>query len=414
MRAEGTVNPVEPLVATRHEYRLRNAQSVPSMVIGVIMVAAAVPITWLLLTSANPSSATTLVVLDCAMLGTGAWLLSWVLRSRLVLENNQLRVCNGGLERVYDASQIDGVRSIPVRYGSIPMLCLRGSSTRIQYSRFATDEFFRTWLAQFPDFDEQERKAILDQITQDQELGATPEERLGALTVAKTWSIGLSIVAGLAAAGFVFGPAEAKLPLGAALLLTPVIVMVLLHGSPHIYAFFKRRADPRAELMFPVALAAPALLIGSLQVFPAAEINLISFSPLLVWILVVVAVFLLAFYRSAQANFQPSRAVFSLLVLAALFGAGAAMWADVWGDQAPPALYRAQVIEKYYHVSSGRSRSTTYYLETDEWGPELIRRVQVSRPLYRNTSAGDSVCLSRKPGLLHAPWYQAMACPAPE
>lgn len=390
----------------RHEYGVGRTQGAVSLVIGVVFVAVVLPLGYLAATDADRNVAHILGVLGAVLLLTGAYLLAWAVRSQLILEGSRITVRGILDERTYDLSELEGSRTIYARHTSIPVICLKGGGRPIDISRYGTDDAFREWFGQLTDLDERDRKAVLDEISQSQELGATPEERMDSLARAKRWSVTLSVIAGAAAIGYLFGPESARLASAAVLWITPIAVLMFLHRSHLLYAIFKQKRDPRAELSIPLILAALALIVN------VQDINLISWMPLLPWMVIASAAFILMFYRAVHSNLKTAGATIALLIFALFYGIGTAISADTAADGSKAEVYRVHVMRKYIHVTSGRHRTTTYYLVTEPWGPyeAPIQEMKVSGGMYRNTSEGDLVCIGLRPGLLHAPWFEPVAC----
>jgi hypothetical protein len=308
-------------------------------------------------------------------------------------------------QRTFDDSEIVGYRMISTRNGSYKVLCLKDGSSPIRLAQFATDDAYQAWFAQLTDLDERDRKALLEKISQDQELGATPRERLEALATAKRWGIVASVVAGLATAGAIFGSASVRLPCALVLAVTPVIIFYWLQRSPLLYGIYQRKADPRASLMVPLILSSFGLFFGSMN------LNLVDGRTLLLLAIPLAGVFLAMFYRAAHGGTSPTGTVISLAIFAIFYGWGAAVAADTATDYGAAQIYRVHVLGK--HISRG-SRSSTYYLYVEPWGPfdTPIRSIRVSGSVYRATSGGDLVCVELHPGTLHAPWYALTPCVA--
>lgn len=392
------------------EYGLKGSQSAICMLVGVSLVAAILPIGYMAFTSpgAGEQQGPNVVLLapGAAMLLMGTYLLMVAVRSRLLIGETQIRVRSAWNERSYDLSEIEGYRMVNRRYGAVRVLCLKGGGTPIEISRFATDDRFRAWLQQQTDLDERYRQSLLKEISQNQELGSTPEERLAAVGSAKTRSIVFSVIAGVAGAALLFAPAGWRLPSAAVLWLSPVAVFVLLHQSPLLYTIFRRRGDPRGDLSPVLAIAGFSLLWAN------RNMNLTGWSPLWGWMLPVALVFVAAFYGPTRHNVQAPNGVIALLALAVLYSCGAVVTVDTLADTSRARTYPVHVTDKYVHVSSGRGRSTSYYLVTDPWGPDEapIQSVQVTGRLYRQTRLGDLICMGLHPGLLHAGWYEPVSC----
>jgi hypothetical protein len=99
-----------------------------------------------------------------------------------------------------------------------------------------------------------------------------------------------------------------------------------------------------------------------------------------------------------------------VLFFAIMYGYGLAVVADTLPDRSKSTSYTVTITGK--HATSG-SRTTTYYLNLEPWGPiEKPNVVTVSRDFYRDAAPGDGVCLDLHAGALRVPWYKLVSCPA--
>lgn len=385
--------------AARHEYRVRGAQS-GYPILGAILIAGILPLGYLASTAAADGP---LWIFALLLLASGVWLLLWSTQTRLVLDGSRVIVSGVTGKRTFDTSEIEGYRTISTRNGSYQAIFLRDASSPIRLAQFATDDAYQAWFAQLADLDDRDRKALLEKISQDQELGATPEERLDALAQAKRRSIVASVVVGLAAAGTIFGGASVRLPCALVLAGAPLVIFSWLQRSPLLYGLYQPKADPRASLILPLILSGFGLFFGSM------DLNLVDGRTLLVVAIPLGLVYVAMFYRAVRGGTSPAGAVLSLAIFAMFYGWGAAVAADTVADQGSTQTYRVHVLGK--RVSRG-SRSSTYYLYVEPWGPfnPPIHSIRVSGSVYRATGEGDLVCVGLHPGTLHAPWYALLPC----
>jgi len=395
-----TMNSFGQSDSTRHEYRLKTRQRMLYMILGMGFAAFGVFFAWV--STASATDRTMPVIIGLASLAFAALMLAQVARSRLVIQGSRIEVRDVFSERTGDLSEIEGYRTVRSRNGTYTKLCLKDGRGTITLSRsFDTDDDFRAWFNHVPDLDKRGRETLLSEISQQAELGATPEERLGALATAKTWSIFTVIVAAASAVGLNLGPDSLFLPSAVVLALIPFAVLLLVQRSPLLYAVLKQKADPRAELIF-------ALLVASFGFIPRIRgFHLVSVQPLLLIIVPIALVYTGAIYSFTRKDSVMLPRAIAVLFLAGLYSYGLTVVSDTQADHSPATLYSAQVIDK--HISHGRS--TTYYLHLDAWGP-LKDTDQISVPflLYRATDPGDQVCLGLHPGALHIPWYRIDAC----
>jgi hypothetical protein len=335
-------------------------------------------------------------------LGFGVYMLAMVVRSRLVIDGSRIQVQTAFRERSAEIGDIEGFRTIRSRNGSYLWLKLRqGQGSFTIPPIFDTDGDFAAWMRQVPDLDQHDREQILTEIAQQPALGATPEERLNALPTARTWAVFLTVITLAAAALLLLGPPFFR-PLAVAILvLTPFAAAWLLHHAPLLYAFFKQKADPRAELSFVPLIAAFGLLIH------AGGLHFVD-----IWQLGLIAVPLALAYFAAFASAVRIGAVrpgvlIAVAFFACLYSYGLAAVTDALGDSAVAASYRVEVLDK--HVSRGRS--TSYSLSLAPWGDrQEPARVGVSGSTYGAVGIGDQVCIQVHRGNLRVPWYWITAC----
>ncbi len=388
--------PAGPAVdAARHSYRVRGAKVYP--VAAAVVVGVLVPVFY------GVSGVQAALAVAAVGVVVGGLLVLYVQRSRLTIEGSQLTVSSLFSSRTADLSEIAGIRTYRTRNGTYKVICLKTGRKSIRYSQFSVDDAFRAWLSQIPDLDQQEREAVLRQIAEDQELGATPEERLGALKRAKQINIAACVVAAGAAIEYVWGGAAWRPWCFAVLAVAPAVVLFLLSRSPLLYALLRRRSDPRAEMSIVLFIASGGLFVH------AVSMNFVGQNPLLGGTALVGVVFFVAFFWAARRSTQRVAATITVVLTAFFYGLGATAGADALQDPAPAQTYNVVVTGK--HISRG-SKSTTFYLELAPWGPYAAtgNSMTVSSRTYEETNAGDVVCLKLHPGMLHVAWYEAVGC----
>jgi len=386
--------------AVRHEYPLKAWQKLLYLLVGMIFLTVGVVFGPVLFRASATSLPAALPALF--FLGFGIYMLAQAARARLILDGTRIVVRGAFREQTADQADIAGFRTISSRNGSYTQLQLKqGLSTISIPNSFDTDDDYRVWLKKLTDLDQRDREEILAEISEKTELGSTPEERLQALPTARTWALFLSVVTGVAAAGLLLAPTQMHLLAAGVLVITPMVAAMLLHRAPLLYALFKQKADPRAELVFVPILAGFGLL------FRASGLHFVSNQSLLYIVAPVALGYLAAF---ATANSGPAARRGSLL--AVLFFTGLYSYAlvavsDTLGDRGETRTYSAQVLGK--HESHGRS--TSYTLTLAPWGSlQETSSVGVSATTYRAVTLGDEVCIQQHPGNLHISWYRVEAC----
>lgn len=387
---------LQPMVASRHEYRVRGAKVYP--LVGAVALGVLIPIFYLI---GGVPAALQFGSLLVAFVGL---VLLYTQRSLMVLDESQLQVKTLWQNRTVPLSEVEGIRTYRSRYSTYKVICVKGSRRVLQFTSFAVDDAFREWLGKLPDLDLRDRDEVLQQIAADQELGSTPEERLQALSQAKLVNIGACVVSVAAGCGYVFGGESWRPWCYAALLLGPVFALGLLYRSPLLYTMFKRKSDPRVDT------SALLLISGMGLLFRGMSINFVSNSELWRYIVVVMVVFVFAFYRPAMKSKQVAGALMAVLFFGGFYAWGAVVGLDTMKDAAPVQTYVVMVTGKHY--SSGRS--TTYYLSLAQWGPfpGPVHSMEVSGSLYRRVHAGDEICLALHAGMIHVAWYEPVECSA--
>ena len=326
------------------------------------------------------------------------------LRSRLVLDGERIAVRGAFRERSAERSQIEGYRTIRTRGGDIRQLVLKeGRGTIDIDTNFDTDDDYNAWMQDVPDLDERDKQQLLAEIESRQDLGATPEERLGALAQAKQIAVGLTVAAGAAVAGLNFGSKGWIVCCALMAMLAPLVAAWLCIQQPLLYAFLKKKADPRAETFFVLMVSGLGLLIRM------REVHMVSLQPLLIGMILVGLLIAALFYWPATQS-AGRASVISVLIFAGMYAYGAVAVADVFLDRAKSVVYSASVVGS--HVQRGKS--TTYYLRLSPWGPvEDEDDVSVAESIYSSAHIGDQVCLNLSPGWLKAAWFRVVPCDEP-
>lgn len=393
------MNTAEQAIGMRREYRMKGwyrafllIMSAPAMSGGIVMCALA-------LKSANFAFP---LLVTALFLGFGIYLIALGSRSRIVLDGSRIEIRGAFTDRSADAGEVEGYRTISSRNGKYTQIYLINGRRPMSFSNlFERDSTFDSWFRKVPDLDKRDRDALLEKISNEQELGATPQDRLNALAQAKTNSILAIVVAVAAAIAANWGIPALYVLFSFVLVLVPIALAVMLHRAPLLYTVFKRKADPRSELLYALIAASFGLLIR------ARAIKFVSLEFVGMSIAIIVVAYLAAFYHPLFESTSPVRTFFALLLFATLYGYGAITVADAVGDGSNAAHFSPRVIDKHY--TTGRSRS--YYLVLEPWGPVTrTNRLGVSQKVYDKAEPGDIVCLELRRGRLNAPWYTQVPC----
>ncbi len=384
----------------RREYSLKVWHKILHLLAGMVFLTLGVVFGPVLFRSSGSGLTAPLPALF--LLGFGIYMLAQVARSRLVVDGTRIEVRGAFREQSADLGDIEGYRTIQTRYGSYTQLQLKPSLGNISIpNSFDTDDIYLAWLHRLTNLDERDRDDILAEVAQQAELGSTPEQRLQALPTARTRGVFLSIVTGVAAAALFFAPVELRIPSALLLVTTPLVAALLLHRAPLLYAIFKQKADPRAELLFVPLIAGFGLLL------PARGVHFVSNQQLMSVAAPIALAYFAAYATAGRMGASRPGSWLGLLLFVALYGYSLAAVADTLTDHGQASTYSAQVLGK--HISSGRYRS--YRLNIAPWGPmEEPSRVGVSSTTYNAVMPGDEVCIQLHSGSLHIPWYRVADC----
>ncbi|WP_348264728.1 hypothetical protein P8935_09355 [Telmatobacter sp. DSM 110680] len=389
----------QQLTLNRHEYQMKAWYRAILLIFGAFAVSGAIAMGYL-------ASRTSRISLPYFMIAIflffGIYLIALAMRSRVIIDGNRIEIRGAFTNHYAETTEIEGYRTINSRNGNYTQFYLSGGRRPITLSvYFDRDQAFDEWMRNIPNLDKRDRDRILEEISQQEELGATPQERLAALAQAKTYAIFALVIAIAAAVAANFGVPALYLPFSVALALVPFALAILLHRSPLLYTVFKRREDPRAELFYALIVSSLGLLIR------AHGIHFVSLHSVGPVIAILTVAYIAAFYHSFFESTSPTRTFFALLLFGMLYSYGAVVVADAVGDTSTPTRYVVHVLGKHY--TTGRSRS--YYLTLEPWGPvEQPNSLGVSKSIYDKASPGDQVCLELSSGRLNSPWYTQVSC----
>jgi hypothetical protein len=387
---------------TRHEYRLKGWQRIFYLLLGGVAIVGGGFLALMVL-SEQDGAVIAAITMFFPLLGL--YVLAWALRARLVLDGTRIEVRGVFRDQYADLSEIEGFRMIRTSNDAdYTRLYLKEGRGKITISQaFDTDDNYLAWFQLVTDLDARDRNVLLDEISQDAELGFTPEERLSALKQAKTRSYVANAIACVAAVGLYFGAANLRVPAAVVLALTPLVMLFMVQRLPLLYAISMKKADPRADLSLALIVASFGL---ALQI---VKYDFVSMQPLLMLIIPAALVFIAAYYSAVSKNTNRAATLFILLFYGCFYSFGLAVVTDTLADNSKASTYIVPVSGK--HTSSGRS--TTYYLELVPWGPlQSPNELSVSSSFYDSITVGDQVCLGLHPGRLHAAWYRLSDCPA--
>jgi hypothetical protein len=393
------MNTSEQIASTRHEYRMKAWYRSILLIMGAPAISGGIVMSVLASKGANTGLP---LLMTGIFLFFGVYLIALATRSRVVIDHDRLEIRGAFTDSFAELSEIKGYRTISSRNGKYTQIYLNNGRKSMTLSNlFDHDSTFDAWFRRVPDLDQRDRETLLDKISQQKDLGATPQDRLAALSQAKTntyFALGISLAAAVAAN---WGIPALYLVFSVVLALVPVFLAVMLHRSPLLYTAFRRKADPRAEILYALIVCSFGLLVR------ARGVHFVSLQSVAVVLVIIGIAYMAAFYHSFFESSSPTRTFFALLLFGFLYSYGVVAAADAVDDGANPTHFAVHVLSKHY--TTGRSRS--FYLVLEPWGPvQRPNNLGVSQSVYDKAVPGDQVCLELRPGRLNVPWYTQASC----
>ena len=343
-------------------------------------------------------------VTGALLLLPAVYMLALAFRSHIVLEGERITVRGAFRERSAERGEIEGYRTVSSRYGSFRQLILKEGRGKISIqSSFDTDDDYAAWMQDVPDLDKRDKQKLLAEIESQQDLGATPEERFGALKRAKYVAIGITAAAIAAAGGLNMGAKPWIEPCALATMAAPLWAIWMCTRQPLLFSLLKKKADPRGEMFLVLIAAGLGLLIRT------REVHLLRPQSLLAVMILVGLVLAGACWGPVSRGAGP-RAFIAAVIFAGMLAYGGVAVANTFFDHAQSKIYSAAVLGG--HIQQGKT--TTYYLRLSPWGPvQAEDDVSVAESVYSAAHIGDQVCLSLSPGWLKAAWFRVVPCEEP-
>ena len=381
-------------------YRMRGWQRGLYIVIGLAFCGLAVLIGYVAAQSPQGGPPLVIAIFPLAIC---AYFLAVALRARVIIDRDHIEVRGAWREQSAELSDIEGYRTFKTRNGSFWRLQLKQGRGFVTVQKWFDCDDLCAWRQQLTDLDEQDRNALLDEIKQAQDLGATPEERLNALKQASHLNIALSAVAIAAAVVFFAYQGPVRLAAAIILALVPLMVLYLMHKEPLLYAVGKPRRDPRTDMTVAILASGLGLMFGGIV------INFVTYKPIFMSGALIAAAYVFAFFAYTQKAPRMLSFLTIVLIYGCMYGYGLVTVADTLLDHAPAVTFATSVVGE--HEVHGKS--TTYYLDLAAWGPfESSNKLSVRHSEYLQAQIGEAVCLALHPGFLHAPWYTRVECGA--
>ncbi len=397
--------PTDQTSTTSHEYQLTTGRRITqSLFAGVFLVGAG----FFLKLAVDPIGRDFALAVGGISLILGLMIIAQVWTARLIIDGDRIEVRSAFRTHSATRAEIEGLRKIENQYGRWTRVYLKQDLGSFSVSDFfAGSDDWKEWFKGLPDLDGRDAEEITKELSLQEPQGQQEAGTSKTLGLAKAWAIGLSVLAGAASVPVMF---VSYAPLYKAslivLLACPVVGILLLRRFPLLFALFKRKPDPRADLGF--LLLWPGLgVIFSYQTSNDPT-HLVDFFQLIYWVLAVFVLLLAAVFPSVWKN--PSRwaVLFFLLITGGMYSIGFVNSVNALLDNSVPRAYATWVLKK---SESHSSKGTRYFLRVAPWGPiGYADDVDVPMRTYNKTQVGDPVCYGLHPGFLHGPWYTSISC----
>jgi hypothetical protein len=348
----------------------------------------------------------TLSAISAGFAALGAYAVFSALMYRVVLTPDGVELTEPFRSRRLSCAEILGRRMVRTQQG-LRTLVLVPKDERVKKLKIPLilkrDGAFDAWIARLADLDQQDLDRSEHEISETLYQDLMPQEREARVKQLKVIARWVNWTAIALAFGTVLLPDYHHLLMGT-LIAVPWIAVVLVARFQPLYRFGGRRNDPHPDLT--QALMIPGLL---LMMRALADAHTLDWSgPLVLAVAGGLPLCAVALRVDPWFRRQRLAAVLTCFFILA-YGFGAGLEIDVLADSTKPSIYVTHVISK--RINHG-SKSTTYYLTVEPWGPIAHNEeIRVSAARYRTADVGDAVCIYLGKGAFKVAWYQLRDCP---
>jgi hypothetical protein len=346
-----------------------------------------------------------LFVVFAVLAATFAWLFAILLTWRVTLRPDALETSSWWTGRRLRRVEIDGCRrrnagSAGTFLDVVPAVA-RLKTIRLPLSFMRTDAAFFAWFSGFRDLDLADVQSAIAAVAANADFGATPEQRLRRLALARKAAGALGLLAVAVAAWGLISPQPYPLAIAslAALPALGLILAALSRGLFQIVRWTKNDAS------LGTVCALPSLTVMLRVLF---DLNMVSGVSSLIGPASVGAGIVMSILAVADRKTRSQPAILVICgLIAGIYFFGVIGEANALLDHSPASAVRSQIIDK--HVSSGKA--TTYHFRLAPWGPVTEPSdVSVPHDLYDRLQPGNPVCIQLHSGALDMPWFVVLAC----
>jgi hypothetical protein len=339
-----------------------------------------------------------------ALTAASTWLFAIFLSWHVTLTPDAIETSSWWASRRLRRVQIDGCRRRNA--GSAGMFlevvpaAARLKTIRLPLSFMQTDVAFFAWFSAFRDLDLADMKNSVAAVADNADFGATPEQRLRRMVLARKVAGALGFLAAALAVWSFFRP-QPYAVLIASLAALPALALILAARSRGLFRIY---AVTKVDAGLGMVFSMPALAV-MLRVL--LDLNMVSFLPLIGAAAISAGAFAsIIAIADRQIRTQPAMLAVCGLV-AGLYFFGVIGEANALLDRAPVPVIRSQIMAK--HVSQGKT--TTFHFTLAPWGARSeTDDASVPRDLYDRLQPGNPVCIPLHKGALGMPWFVVQAC----
>ena len=264
------------------------------------------------------------------------------------------------------------------------------------------DAQLNAWFVGLSDADLIQQKLIDQQIAQNLDLGATPEERLRSAKRIKRIAVALNVITVIMLYWALSHPYPNQLPLWICIAM-PWFAVFVCWQSKGLISLFTVRKDGASVNLFAMLMMPTFVLV----------LPTVVNSPLLEWTAAVVpglvasAAFLMLIAVTTQRSSTSLAMLAPIILVGVLYGYGAVVVANQLLDNSAPNEQPLRILDRY----ETHGKAAAGYFTVPAWGNNKVDNdVKVDWDLYHSAIVGGIVCAQIHPGAFHIKWSSINTC----
>ena len=276
-----------------------------------------------------------------------------------------------------------------------------GKTLRVPQGLGSRKELIAWIVERYDDLDVRWREMETGVLLENEQFGATAEDRQSRLESAKWIDKCSTIIAFVLFFWALIYPKPYEL-LMILLLALPWIGVFVTWRFNGLLKLYKKKSSPYPSVVFLLVFSILGLAIRSLfgyhlYEFPKSIWSLFLISTVLATIVVVGAC-----WKAITGETRKTLILVCIVVLSGIYSFSALVFSNCYYDKSAPAVWRVEVLDK--RISRGKS--TSYYLTLSPWGRfEEGKEVTVSKSFFGGVNVRDSVNVYLKKGKWDLRWY---------